>query len=297
MITGEYLALDNALVLALPTKMGQSLEVESEDGEGIVTWNSLTNENKRWFYLKLGLKSFEVIETSDAKIAKTLIKVLKSASNLNPNLLNSNTNYSINTILDFPQNWGLGSSSTLISNVAGWFKIDALELHFSVFNGSGYDVACGSSKKAITYKINNQKPIVTQVDFNPKFSASIYFVYLNQKQNSYNEIKNYKKALNPSEINKAIDSISSITKKVLVTESLNNFEALLNQHEEITAAILKRKTIKELLFNDYSKGIVKSLGAWGGDFVLVTGNQQDLEYFINKGYKTIVPYSDMILCV
>ena len=32
--------------------------------------------------------------------------------------------------------------------------------------------------------------------------------------------------------------------------------------------LLDTKTIKELLFPDFS-GTIKSLGAWGGDFVLV----------------------------
>jgi len=295
MITGEYLALDNALVFALPTKKGQSLEVVSKIGSGIISWNSFTNEHENWFYLKIIIKTFEILETSDSKIANTLIKVLKSANNLSSSQLQNDLDYTIETKLEFPQNWGLGSSSTLINNIALWFNIDAFMLHFSVFNGSGYDVACGSATKGICYQINNRKPIVKPIEFNPLFSDSIYFVYLNQKQNSYNEIKNYKKNLNESEIKKAVEEISKISEKIIAVESLESFEGLLNLHEEITATVLKRKTIKELLFSDYSKGIVKSLGAWGGDFVLVTGKYSDLEYFKTKGYNTIVSYADMIL--
>ncbi len=295
MLTGEYLALDNALVLALPTKFGQSLEVKFKEGKGILSWNSFTNENRNWFYLSLKIDEFKILETSDIKIATTLIKILKSANTISSNKMNNNLDYSISTALEFPQDWGLGSSSTLISNIALWFQIDALQLHFSVFNGSGYDVACGSSFTGISYLINHKKPIVKPIDFNPHFSNSIYFVHLNQKQNSYNEIKNYKQNLNVSQLGKAVEAVSKITEKIISVESLSEFENLLNQHEKITATILKRKTIKELLFNDYTKGIVKSLGAWGGDFVLVTGNETDIDYFKKKGYKTIVPYSDMIL--
>jgi hypothetical protein len=54
------------------------------------------------------------------------------------------------------------------------------------------------------------------------------------------------------------------------------------------------KTVKEALFPDF-KGIIKSLGAWGGDFVLVISKENPNEYFIAKGYETIIPYDQMIL--
>ena len=48
------------------------------------------------------------------------------------------------------------------------------------------------------------------------------------------------------------------------------------------------------LFPDYF-GTLKSLGAWGGDFILATGNKDTSQYFIDKGYATILKYSDMVL--
>ncbi len=295
MLTGEYLALDNALVLALPTKKGQSLEVEQEIGEGFVFWNSYTNEHQKWFSATFKINAFEIIKTSDDKVAKTLVKILETANNSSLNKLDENLNYAIDTRLEFSQNWGLGSSSTLISNIALWFNIDALQLHFSVFNGSGYDVACADSKKGITYQINDKKPLIKKVDFAPEFRDSIFFVHLNKKQNSYQEIKDYKKNLNKDELDYAIRKINLITEKVLCLSHLEEFEALLLEHEAIVSKILKRKTVQQLLFSDYQSGIIKSLGAWGGDFVLVTGGNIDLDYFRNKGYQTIIPYTEMIL--
>jgi hypothetical protein len=49
-----------------------------------------------------------------------------------------------------------------------------------------------------------------------------------------------------------------------------------------------------MLFPDF-KGIVKSLGAWGGDFVMVLSKQNPKEYFIEKGYTTILSYDEMVL--
>jgi hypothetical protein len=54
------------------------------------------------------------------------------------------------------------------------------------------------------------------------------------------------------------------------------------------------KTIKESLFPDFN-GIIKSLGAWGGDFVLAIAKENPTDYFKERGFKTIVSYKDMIL--
>ena len=53
-------------------------------------------------------------------------------------------------------------------------------------------------------------------------------------------------------------------------------------------------TIKEELFPDYN-GSIKSLGGWGGDFVMVTARENTLTYFNEKGYDTILSYSEMAL--
>jgi hypothetical protein len=58
--------------------------------------------------------------------------------------------------------------------------------------------------------------------------------------------------------------------------------------------ILEMHTIKESLFPDFS-GVIKSLGAWGGDFVLAIAKENPSDYFKERGFKTIVSYKDMIL--
>ena len=58
--------------------------------------------------------------------------------------------------------------------------------------------------------------------------------------------------------------------------------------------MLKISPIQDKVFTDYF-GQTKSLGAWGGDFILATGNQDSPEYFKQKGFNTIISYRDMIL--
>ena len=48
LITAEYVVLDNALALAIPTKFGQFLEVE-KNNSNTITWKSFTNTNDVWF--------------------------------------------------------------------------------------------------------------------------------------------------------------------------------------------------------------------------------------------------------
>ena len=75
--------------------------------------------------------------------------------------------------------------------------------------------------------------------------------------------------------------------------TLTDFERIIDAHENKIASLLGQATVKELLFNDFQNSI-KSLGAWGGDFILATGNKQDMTYFKDKGYTTILAFNDMI---
>ena len=65
-------------------------------------------------------------------------------------------------------------------------------------------------------------------------------------------------------------------------------------HQVILSNLLETETVKEMLFPDF-KGIVKSLGAWGGDFVMVIAEKNPVDYFESLGYNTILTYQEMIL--
>jgi hypothetical protein len=68
----------------------------------------------------------------------------------------------------------------------------------------------------------------------------------------------------------------------------------LKEHEQLIGEIIQETPVQERLFADYF-GQIKSLGAWGGDFVLATGNEDTEAYFEDKGYLTVVPFNEMIL--
>ena len=297
LITAEYLILDGAKGLALPTKFGQNLIVKKIDQPKII-WRSFDLKKNIWFDCVFDLPKLEIIYSNNSsEISNTLQKILREALKLIPitigtDFLQNKKGYSIETNLTFPNNWGLGTSSTLINNIAQWAKVDAFELLQNSFGGSGYDIACAQNNNPITYQLIDNKPIIESENFNPIYKDQLFFVYLNKKQNSKEAINNYHK--NKNNVFAFAEEISKITNSVVHSKNIAELDELLMEHEKIIASIIKQTTVKEKLFSDYF-GQMKSLGAWGGDFILATGNEDSPKYFKNKGFNTIISYRDMIL--
>lgn len=284
LLTGEYAVLDGALAIALPTQYGQEMHITPSEREGIF-FRSLTQEGTPWYEGQLFV--------GDANpITETLERILSQAQRMQPNFLTDQSVH-VETRLDFPREWGLGSSSTLISMIAQWAEVDPYELLWNSFGGSGYDIACARASSAILYQLTEGKAKVYPIYYNPPFAASLFFVYLNKKQNSregialYQGLKKNKKPL--------ITQLSQLTEEIYRTHSLDTFSKLLSEHEAVLSSYLRLPTVKDSLFKDFS-GTIKSLGAWGGDFVLAIGEESYIkEYFISKGMQTILPFAQMIL--
>lgn len=292
LITGEYLVLNGAKSLAVPTKFGQNLEIIPALEKKII-WKSYDADGSIWFEDEI---LFEDIVSKKSfvenKIKNTLIEILYHAYVLNPYFIENFEGYEINTKLTFPRFWGLGTSSTLINNIGQWLNIDAFELLKNSFGGSGYDIACAKTNQSIIYQLENEKPFFETVAFDPVFKEHIFFVYLNKKQNSKTAINNYLNKL--FALDKVKEKIDSITSFISETKDLNGFMAALDKHEVLLSDVLEQLTIKESLFPDF-KGTIKSLGAWGGDFIMVVSKENPFFYFSDRGYGTILKYDEIIL--
>lgn len=289
LITGEYLVIDGALSLACPSRYGQFLKFSVNKSKHI-NWESFDFKGNSWFKCTLSKDDLNIISTSSEETVKTLINIIKVIREYNPSFL-IKTGSKITSELTFEKTWGLGSSSTLIVNLSKLASVDPYIINSKIFNGSGYDIACANSVSPILYNIKEDKRVIRKIDFKPSFHNNMYFIFLNKKQNTLSEIKKYKN-LKPS--NSMVSEISDITMKILSCKNLENFNNLINAHEQIISSLIKRKSIKEKLFKDY-KGEVKSLGAWGGDFIIATSETDPSAYFKQKGYKTIIKFEDMII--
>jgi len=288
LLTGEYMVLVGAEALAIPTKMGQSLEFKPNDSKTL-NWESWDFKNKLWFNATIDIMDFSVSSTSSETIALKLTKILKAIRDQKNNFLMKNGG-SVKTHLEFERQWGLGTSSTLISNLARWSQTNPYKLLQSSFGGSGYDIACATAKSPLIFRKQHLDPHIESCEFDPLFKNSLYFVYLNQKKNSREAIKFFKRQNIAKE---QVAYASSLTREIMNVNKLNDFERLITEHESFISKILGVVPVKEKLFSDF-QGAIKSLGAWGGDFILATGDTDAPRYFKTKGFDIVITYEELL---
>lgn len=289
MLTSEYVAVDGALVLAIPTKLGQELfYTENEDQKSLIFWEAY-HQNQLWLKTTIDYKNWKIIETNDFKASEFILKTLKNVQNLSETKVKSDTSYHIKTNLQFPSDFGLGSSSTLMANLAEWANIDPFILNEISLGGSGYDVAVAKEKSAVLYSRFPER-IYEAIDFQPNFKDELIFIHLNQKQDTREGISHYKSKPTSTEL---INDYSVLTKKIVNSQNLEEFSELMTIHEQKLSDFLETPTVKEKYFQD-CPSFVKSLGAWGGDFVLASkfGDYQD--YFKQRGFSKIFSWKDLI---
>ena len=295
LLTSEYLVLKGALALALPLKFGQSLDCEQfETNENQLYWDAL-NPDGHWFSAVFDKKDFSIKHTDDEAKAKKLAEILKAIKSLNHNAFEGNDLHFV-TKLDFNPQWGLGSSSTLVANLAQWAKVNPYELLKLTFGGSGYDIACASAPQPILYQIVGEKPMNQPVEFNPPFADKLYFVYQGQKQSSANEVGKFQNRVVQIDMQDEIDAVSEISRSLVACTDFDAFCSFLQIHEDVVASCIGREPLKTK-FTDF-QGTIKSLGAWGGDFFLAATawpKEQVKAYFAEKGLDVVFSYDELVL--
>lgn len=341
LLTGEYLVLKGALALAVPLRLGQSMTVKTFQKTNKETFQETNKEtfqeiNKEtfqetslrwnaekpdghWFSATLNPETLDIIDSNDQTKAERLRQILQAVRKLNPTAFENNIHFE--THLDFDPNWGLGSSSTLIANLARWADVDPYELLKLTFGGSGYDVACATANQPLYYQLSTSEmlfqqaqepscnmsvkaispaagptPLVKPVDFHPPFAEHLFFVYQGHKQSSSKEIKAFLEKTNPIDLQKDIEVVSDISRSVPKCESLDEFGLLMQCHERIIARCIGQEPVQKR-FPDF-EGTLKSLGAWGGDFILAAtewGKDMVKAFFMEKGLEVIFGYNDLVL--
>lgn len=291
LLTGEYLVLKGATALALPTRVGQSMMVEPDSD--LIRWLAFHPQGP-WLSAALNPSTLEVVETDDPSKAAKLSAILKALRELNPQALAQGLRFE--TRLEFDPSWGLGSSSTLISNLAQWAGVDPYELLKRTLGGSGYDIACATAETPIYYKLQQGQPLSQSVAFNPPFADRLYFVYQGKKQHSSNEVKAFNERWDQADLSLEIQTVSELSVALPTVTYFEDFCTLLQVHENLLARCLGREPVQRR-FPDFD-GVLKSLGAWGGDFLLAATERSHAEvcdYFKDKGLTTVFKYQDLIL--
>ena len=290
LITAEYLVLKGAKGLAMPTKYGQKLSIK-KNRKKYIAWEAYTCDNEKWIDCKFDL-NFKLLKSKKTKteFVHSLSKLLKNINLLSPGFAGEGLNISTN--LEFKRNWGLGSSSTLINNISNWLNINPYELLKKTYNGSGYDIAVANSKKSIFFQKKGDTNEITPARFSPPFKDNLFFIHLNKKVNSQKEVTKFLNQKN--EYKDDISKINSLGEMLVKEKNQKIFNEMVKEHEEIISKIISKKPIQKVIFKDFC-GQIKSLGSWGGDFILASGDTETPNYFSKKGYNIIIPFSEMKL--
>ena len=269
------------------------MTVETRHGTSL-QWNAHKPDGT-WFSVTLNPETLEIIGCDDQPKAEKLSQILKAVKQLNPNVFEDNS-LKFTTHLDFDPNWGLGSSSTLIANLARWANVNPYELLKLTFGGSGYDIACATAEQPVYYQLVGEQPQTNTIDFQSIFAKNLYFVYQGQKQSSSKEIKAFLAKANPIDLQKDIEAVSEISRAVPKCQNLDEFAMLMQCHERIISRCIGQEPVQKR-FPDF-EGVLKSLGAWGGDFILVATEwteNQVREYFRGKGLEVFFGYEEIVL--
>lgn len=290
MLTSEYFAVDGALVLAVPTKLGQEFFFEEKyDGKSIIFWEAY-HQNKLWLKAVIDYKNWQILETNITSSAEFILKVLKNVQSLSEIQFKNTYTYHLKTNLQFPPDYGLGSSSTLMNNLAEWANIDPFHLNSISLGGSGYDIAIAKTKSAVLFQ-NKPEIRFEKINFSPKFKDELIFIHLNQKQDSREGINLYKSKIKSQNL---VDEFSDLTRNILLCNELENFSDLMLLHEQKISDFIEIPTVKSKFFPDCPT-FVKSLGAWGGDFVMSAKFEGFEDYFWGKGFSTVFDWCDLIV--
>jgi mevalonate kinase len=296
LLTGEYFVLDGALALAVPTKLGQPFTIQQQSSaQPLLQWTSKTHDGSVWFEGVFELPSLRLLRSTDQATAERLGRILQAIQHLNANFWVTPFSYLIETQLEFPRDWGLGSSSTLVAGLSKWASVDPFSVLAATFGGSGYDLACAFAPGPLLFQRLDGQPHHVHFPYDPSFKGQLYFVHLGKKQNSREGIARYRAMAGPDRAAQ-IQRIDALTAAFLQASDLATAEAVIEKHERIVAEALQLKRAQDLYFSDYW-GAIKSLGAWGGDFVLATSNRspEDTKAYFNKsGFSVVLEYENMV---
>ncbi len=293
MLTGEYFVLDGALALAMPTRPGQWLRITPQPEASEHHWTSRRRDGSVWFEGTFA-EGGALLHATDAQVGRRLESLLGGIGNQKPGFWLQQPFLRFETQLEFPQDWGLGSSSTLIAALSRWANIDPFALLDHTFGGSGYDIACANAHRPLLFQRRGGEAHYLELPYQPPFLEQICFVHLNRKQDSREGIRRFRAKAGGSDRQR--ERISELTMLFLQARDAREAVAVMEEHEAIVAKAIDLSPVKQELFPNFP-GVVKSLGAWGGDFVMALSEkpaQATKQYFKVKGYETALEYTELM---
>lgn len=296
LLFGEYLVLRGAQSVAAPLRFGQQLHITQHQAETI-EWTAY-EQQKVWLKLTLS-PDLEVTEhwckhEQHGEAAQTVRKLLQLIRREKPALRLPGLSFRFD--IDFDRDFGFGTSSTLISLISQWSGVNPYLLLSESFGGSGFDIAAATAPGPVLYQTDglsaHANREVRAINLRKNITRHLLFVYTGVKQVSKKEVASFD-ALTVS--SGAIDAMNAIVDQVIRCNDIEVFEDLMGESEDLLSGILKTPAIRSGNLSDYPFAM-KSLGAWGGDFLMATfrDERQARKYFVKKGMSPIFSYEQLI---
>ncbi|WP_116126004.1 GYDIA family GHMP kinase [Lewinella sp. IMCC34183] len=293
LLLGEYFVLDGATALAVPTRRGQQFTVGPAGTDALVWHMTYAGDTAPQTFTFTG-NDWADAPQEPTDVRSRLQQLFHAAEQLRPEATDALRGKEITSRLDFPPEWGLGSSSTLVTFLADFLEVNRYALLEATFGGSGYDLACADAEGPLLYRRDGHAPYVNEIDWYPDWLQTTCFVYRNRKQNSREAIERYQSSDIDEE---TLWEASQLPRLFLQAPHLRAAARIATEFERLVADHLGLTPVQEEHFGDFD-GAVKSLGAWGGDFVWAI-SEQPLEksrtYFNDRGYATVIPYNELVL--
>ena len=291
LLTSEYFILDGATGWAMPTQFGQSMTASPTNSTPL--WQAFCHDKTPWLETNLDFSNKEPF----SKETELLFQILEYIKTENPETFHQKIKHHFQLMIDFDKSWGLGTSSTFLALIADFFEIDAYKLNQTFFKGSGYDIACAFASEALLYtNLDLENRSIEPFPIAASIKPHLYFIYTGQKQNSREAIQYYRKLPN-KEKEIAINDLNFITSELIRKQNYKDWIYFLKIHEDIVSKVLKLEKVgqniaKELPF------FSKSLGAWGGDFILCLADDEPQNIknrIVQSGFETYFDYEGLIL--
>lgn len=272
MLAGEYAVMCGVEALALPVRAGQWQHVWEMPAKGVskLVWQSKDADGGVWFECRVDTDIMHVSETTSETYSDTLLRLLFCIKEQKPELF-LHKNIRIETECEFNRSFGLGSSSTLVCNLAKWSGVNAHLLQERAFGGSGYDVAVGNLGRPLVYWLENNEPNWSSWQLPPDFTHDWYLAFPGEKQNSRDSLAGVKAQLDKissdvallQQMNACIQAIKSPRSLPMLEAMLEMWQALLSQRLDLP------RPYETLGLSPVKGGLCKYLGAWGGDVLLI----------------------------
>ncbi|HMQ62562.1 MAG TPA: hypothetical protein PKE06_17925, partial [Flavilitoribacter sp.] len=131
-------------------------------------------------------------------------------------------------------------------------------------------------------------------DFKPDFSDRLFFIHMGKKQDSREGIRRYRAMVKDRA--DLVEKVTLLTKALLESRDEDTFGEVMAAHEKLVGEALGLQPVQEKYFPDFP-GRIKSLGAWGGDFILALSpweSEGTKRYFGQKQLGTVLSWDAMV---